>query len=112
MGEGRKSSGGGEEETTCYSHLEMRLELCILFKLALVSIDGSQAILMPVTNRSNADAMAAKNCKFQGLGGGSVCEMLLLQAQGTECKPKQESLRWTVSEEGQLRASSGLCICT
>lgn len=54
--------------------------------------------------------MAAKNCEFQDLGDSSVCEVLALQAQGTECKPKQENLRWTVSEEGQPRASSGLRI--
>lgn len=44
--------------------------------------------------------MAARKCKLQGLGDdSSVCEVLALQAQGTECKPKQENLRWTVAEE-------------
>lgn len=90
-------------------HLAMRLELCVLY-LSSVTIAGSQAILRPVTKHSNAEIQWLLNCKFQDLGDSSVCEELALQAWGTECKPKQENLRWTVSEEGQPRASSGLCI--
>lgn len=92
-------------------HLEMRLECCVLFTSALVSIDDSQAILRPVTNHSNVEIQwLLKIASFRAWVMAQFVKYLPCKPKRTECKPKQENLRWDVSEEGQPRASSGLCI--